>query len=577
MRILPIITVLTLFLHKCTAKGYDPKMIHAGLGSDESQMSIGWNTFENTTQIPYFGNCTTNGCGDSWVNWGTSPNQMSDYSQGDKQLFVCDAGNANCNLQHPDQCGRKYMSHAAAMAGLSPNTIYFYRVGGNSTGWSKVHQIRTGRDVSKGAIQKHIVFGDLGAWCGFSLGPNCSCEPDSQCPMKNTSFGLISEALSNDIDMALQVGDFAYDLQTANGFVGDLYFLTVEHIATRIPLMVSQGNHEMAGTNLARYTSSFRNMPSNDVFKGNNTVITKNDFSSRNNWYFSWNQGLVHYVALSTELFFTFPKERSGGRNITWDGASLVSMFEWLEKDLALANKNRDKVPWIVAHGHRSVYCSCDGDCDSNSEQIRDGPFKNGTYGLEDLFFRHGVDIYLNGHEHNYERNWPTYKGYAQQSNIKPNATIYIVTGDAGNGEMHEPFELPQPPRSAVRSNVFGYSKMTIFNRSHIYFEQIATDPALFNGHGYGDILDSTWIVQPDHGPFNISNAPNKVGKPIGKSIDHWKQIQQKGVDFDHLLDGLRFKGDNNGTRLRKYVEQGIFNKYSGEQVTWEGATGLTD
>ena len=26
--------------------------------------------------------------------------------------------------------------------------------------------------------------------------------------------------------------------------------------------------------------------------------------------------------------------------------------------------------------------------------------------------------------------NWPTYKGFAQQSNTEPNATIYIVTGE---------------------------------------------------------------------------------------------------------------------------------------------------
>eukprot|EP01060_Flectonema_neradi_P015431 TRINITY_DN22020_c0_g1_i1.p1 TRINITY_DN22020_c0_g1~~TRINITY_DN22020_c0_g1_i1.p1 ORF type:complete len:577 (+),score=70.65 TRINITY_DN22020_c0_g1_i1:139-1869(+) len=569
--------VLLLLPVVCIAKGYDPKHIHAGLGSDATELSIGWSTFANTSQVPYFGNCTSDGCGESWVNWGVSPDQLPEYSQGDKQLFVCDAGNSNCNPSHPDQCGRKYMNHAASMMNLKPNTIYHYRVGGNTTGWSKVYQIRTSRDVTAGGIQKHIVFGDLGAWCGFSLGPNCTCEPDDQCTSKNTSFGLISEALSGDIDMALQVGDFAYDLQTANGFVGDLYFQTIEPISTIIPLMVSQGNHEMAGTNLARYTTSFRNMPSNDVFKGNNTVITKNDFSSRNNWYFSWNEGLVHYVALSTELFFTFPKERSGGRNITWDGASLVTMFEWLEQDLSLANKNRHSQPWIIVHGHRSVYCSCDGDCDSNAEQIRDGPFKNGTYGLEDLFFRHGVDLYLNGHEHNYERNWPTYKGFAQQSNTNPNATIYIVTGAAGNGEMHEPFELPQPPRSAVRSNVFGYSKLTIFNSSHIYFEQIATDPALFSGHGYGDILDATWVIQSNHGPFNPSYAPSTVGDPIGRSIDHWDSLKQNGVAYDKLLDGLKFKGDQNGTRLKRYVEQGIFSKYGGRQVSWEGATGLTD
>ena len=52
------------------------------------------------------------------------------------------------------------------------------------------------------------------------------------------------------------------------------------------------------------------------------------------------------------------------------------------------------------------------------------------------------------------ERNWPTYKGNAQQSNVEPNATIYIVTGSAGCQEMHEPFTRPMPARSAFRTNV---------------------------------------------------------------------------------------------------------------------------
>ena len=43
------------------------------------------------------------------------------------------------------------------------------------------------------------------------------------------------------------------------------------------------------------------------------------------------------------------------------------AMLSWFEADLAKANANRAKVPWIVVHGHRSVYCSIalsdDGDC----------------------------------------------------------------------------------------------------------------------------------------------------------------------------------------------------------------------
>ena len=69
-------------------------------------------------------------------------------------------------------------------------------------------------------------------------------------------------------------------------------------------------------------------------------------------------------------------------------------------------------------------------------------------------FFRWHCNRFLNGHEHNYERNWPVYKFSTDQSNVEPKAPIYIVTGAAGCTELHEPFTRPQPPRSAFRRRV---------------------------------------------------------------------------------------------------------------------------
>jgi hypothetical protein len=73
------------------------------------------------------------------------------------------------------------------------------------------------------------------------------------------------------------------------------------------------------------------------------------------NRYFSWDAGLVHYVAISTELYFGV----EGGA----DG-NLKAMYEWIDADLERANANRANVPWIVAHGHRAIYCSGGKDCD---------------------------------------------------------------------------------------------------------------------------------------------------------------------------------------------------------------------
>jgi hypothetical protein len=134
----------------------------------------------------------------------------------------------------------------------------------------------------------------------------------------------------------------------------------------------------------------------------------------------------VHYVAISTELYFGVTSEAAG------DAGTLPKMFAWIQRDLAAANVNRKAVPWIVVHGHRSIYCSCDGDCDGPANVVKDGvkqPDGSLAYGLEDVLFKNGVDFFINGHEHDYERSWPVYKGQSDQSNTNPKGTIYVVTG----------------------------------------------------------------------------------------------------------------------------------------------------
>lgn len=186
-------------------------------------------------------------------------------------------------------------------------------------------------------------------------------------------------------------------------------------------------------------------------------------------------------------------------------------------------------MPWIIVHGHRSIYCSCDGDCDGPASTVKvgvkqsDGTYK---YGMEDVLFKHGVDFFINGHEHDYERSWPVYQGKSDQSNVDPKGTIYVVTGAAGSSELHEPFTREQPEWSAYRSNTFGYSKMHIHNKTHLHWQQVQTDPTLFGPALYGRVIDDAWIIQHNHGPFDKLDAPSGKcpdgGCQAGMSYDHW-------------------------------------------------------
>jgi len=478
---------------------YHPQQVHLGYGYSPSVMGVQWSTLEDNPT-----NVTGTDC-----QWGIQSTKLTESATGQAYAFTVDSG-------------RVWYNHICNMTGLKPAQKYYYRVGdAKHKVWSDTFKFTS--QVEEGAQsepQYHVVFGDMGAACAFTLCKACSCNAvcDKSTCGANTSVGLVSEV--DKAAMFLQTGDFAYNLANGRGTVGDQFFRNIEQVAARVPYMVSVGNHENDPTSLAHYTERFRLMPSNS----NNTNSTNG--VAPNNWFFSWNVGLVHYIAISTELYFGVPWNQQTGV------PSAKEQFEWLEADLKAHSKIRHKVPWVVVHGHRSLYCSCDGDCEGDAVVLR-----NGTYGLEELFMDYGVDFFLNGHEHNYERNWPTYKNKSVASNIEPKAPIYIVTGAAGCSELHEPFVLEQPARSAFRSNNFGYSRFIIHNASHARWQQVIMDPG--NKHGTqsffgsalppeGTVIDDTWIVQSNHGPFNRSEAPSEVRECTPETcvtLDHWSDL----------------------------------------------------
>jgi hypothetical protein len=101
---------------------------------------------------------------------------------------------------------------------------------------------------------------------------------------------------------------------------------------------------------------------------------------------------------------------------------------------------NRAKRPWIITMAHRPMYCSnADGDdCTKQYDLVRTGLPGIQAYGLEDLFFKYGVDLNIAAHEHSYERLWPVYNqevfNGSRQFNPydNPGAPVHITSGSAG-------------------------------------------------------------------------------------------------------------------------------------------------
>jgi len=273
------------------------------------------------------------------------------------------------------------------------------------------------------------------------------------------------------------------------GMNGDWFFRDLQNVTAHVPYMGCPGNHEQA-FNFSHYANRF------SAFN----FALDPDGKADQNWWYSYDMMsggvLTHYISLNTEIYFY-----SQRFNDSW---MIAAQYEWLVADLAKA-VDSGKYDWIVAFGHRPLYCSNLGvltDCTADTATIRDG-----QYGFETAFnTRPGsVDLYFSAHEHSYERTYPTYNGTSDlecvtsvqtgRDNIDvythPKYTTYIVAGSAGCREYFDIFDpVFYGHYSAFRSGTYGYGIMTVHNATHVHWSQ-----KLDEGRG---VTDQLWIVKKD-------------------------------------------------------------------------------
>ncbi|PVD20925.1 hypothetical protein C0Q70_19088 [Pomacea canaliculata] len=183
---------------------------------------------------------------------------------------------------------------------------------------------------------------------------------------------------------------------------------SLQLVAARVPYMTSPGNHE-GQFNFAAYL--------------NWLPMPVRQSGSDSPFWFSFDYLGVHVLAFSTEHDFS-PNS---------------TQHRWIVQDLAKANQNRERVPWVVVMGHRPLYCSsivCWERCQDEAPRYR-------SY-LEDVLNQQRVDVVIAGHNHQYERSYPVYQEKATQKNYtNPQAPVYIVNGAAGNPEFNDPTFMP--------------------------------------------------------------------------------------------------------------------------------------
>lgn len=224
------------------------------------------------------------------------------------------------------------------------------------------------------------------------------------------------------------------------------------------------------------------------------------------NFWYSFDYGLAHFIALDAETDYAdspewpFARDIAEGSNpdeshptpsetfITDSGPfgeiedgriddnTAYEQYKWLAADLAAVDRTR--TPWVVAMAHRPMYSS---ETSSYQATLRAA--------WEQLFLKHGVDVYLAGHVHWYERTFPLgANGTIDASSVVDNGTFYtnpgksithIINGAAGNIESHsflEEGESQAAFTAVLDDEHYGFGRLTVQSETELTWEYVRGD-----------------------------------------------------------------------------------------------------
>ncbi len=198
----------------------------------------------------------------------------------------------------------------------------------------------------------------------------------------------VNNMIANDVELVLALGDYPYN-KTA-----DCWLKIVDPIDEKMKIAI--GNHD---TNYDYVL---------------NQIMDHFNLSKQ---YYSFNYHNIHFTVISTQA--------------PWENGSEQYIF--VQNDLSNAAQD-PTIDWFVVYYHKLAYTS--------PSHLKSIPLLRDTY--HPLFDEYGVDIVLQGHQHNYQRSYPLRYNSDDPSHpiimdnqtnnyVNPDGSIFITVGTAGH------------------------------------------------------------------------------------------------------------------------------------------------
>ena len=412
------------------------RQVHIAFGKvPQSQMFVSWRTDDPSTSLLQIG--TSSGV-------YNLPNVTA-------AAAVTYAANDTC-WANPGWKFPGYFHHALVTQ-LTPATRYYARpVQGTSVG-QEIFFV-TGKPLGPDVGTAFIVYGDMGTSGGSGAA--------------GTAARVAARTSAAPFDFALHVGDLSYG--EGNVGIWDAWLDLIEPYASRLPYLVSPGNHEFdfSSGNAAHDPSGDGGMwhPSwwdgGEDSQGECGVPTARRFRTPGNgngvfWY-SFSVGNVHIAMISSEH----------------DPSPGSPLGDWLIQDLA--SVDRSVTPWVLVGIHRPLY---------ETEQYADDYLvaQHLRQIMEPYLLRYGVDVVLAGHYHSFQRTCAV----ANLTCVKTGGIVHYTTGAAG-ASLDAVTLYPSDYIENTILGVYGYSVVSAPNASALRLSFFANED--------DSIRDDVWIYK---------------------------------------------------------------------------------
>ncbi|GLD98269.1 hypothetical protein PINS_up006966 [Pythium insidiosum] len=406
-------------------------------------------------------------------------------------------------------------TYHATVTSLAPDTAYVFQVGaeghaGQSSAFGAFRTARlpsisspdSGHVVIKSERPKPtslLMYGDLGV----------------EGPVNHAAIRYLEAQVNlSTVDFVLHLGDIAGAnrgsrssgpqgaLSMFRGFsftyedTLNRWMLSLQAVHLTVPYMVVPGDRDAACEELQCLfrASKRKHLGGFRAFNSRFRMPSSELSSARNMWY-SFDQGDVHFIVLSSETNRTTSLHGPTAN----DTSAMTEQLMWLRNDLQQAQDNRREVPWIVVAMHRPIYSVLH--VDPTTLELT-GDALRLQHAFEEIFVQFSVDVVVSAHGDAYERSYPVSGGQTINGRIEqfgsvyvdPTAPVYVVTGSL-DGLRHRSLGF-RPQTTVAWSAKFDDQHFAATHlqadRSTLWLQTVCI------GNNTGAVLDELAIVKTE-------------------------------------------------------------------------------